>query len=234
MSKTFWTRIGDAERQIMRSFGKDITSPKQRFLSHLHFSFFDHAILRGFWTNFFEIAPGVYRSNHPTHRRFRRYKKMGIKSVINLRGEDKFSFYLFEKEICEELGLTLIDTKMWARNATKSTRLLAVVDAMRTAEKPLVFHCKSGADRTGIAAAMYLLIFEGASIAEARKQLGLRYVHLKFTKTGVQDYILDVYEARQESGEIGFEDWLRDEYDASRIQAAFDANRPAKDVALPA
>lgn len=50
----------------------------------------------------------------------------------------------------------------------------------------------------------------------------------------MQDYILDVFEARQASGEIGFEDWLRDEYDAYRIQAAFDANRPAKDVALPA
>ncbi|MCE0507216.1 tyrosine-protein phosphatase [Roseivivax sp. GX 12232] len=226
MIKTLWTRIGEAERRLMRSFGRDISTPMQRALAHVHFSLFDHAILRGFWTNFYEIAPGVFRSNHPTHRRFRRFRQRGIKTVVNLRGPDKYSFYLFEKEICDELGLKLIDAKLWARQASSRERFLTAIAALREAEKPVVFHCKSGADRTGIMSAVYLLVFEGASIAEARKQLGLRYVHLKSTKTGIQDYILDVFEARQAKGVIGFEDWIATEYHAKTMQAEFDAGRP--------
>lgn len=231
MIRTLWNRIGEAERRLMRSFGKSIETPRDRFWAWVHFHLFDHAILRGLWTNFDEIAPGIYRSNHPTRRRFRKYKRMGIKTVINLRGEDKFSFYLFEKEICEELGLTMIDAKLWARNASKKERIIRVIEAIRQAEKPLVFHCKSGADRTGLVGAIYLLVFENASIAEARKQLGLRYMHLKHTKTGIQDYIIDVFEARQALGPIGFEDWLHQEYKSDHLQEGFDAGRPPAEVA---
>ncbi|MHA6326024.1 phosphatase domain-containing putative toxin [Roseivivax sp. CAU 1753] len=233
MIRTVWNRIAEAERRLMRSFGKDISTPRDRFWSRVHMALFDHGILRGFWTNFFEIAPGVYRSNHPTDRRFRAFKRMGIKTVVNLRGPDKFSFYLFEREICEELGLTLIDAKLWARHASSKKRILTAIDALRHADKPLVFHCKSGADRTGLLGAIYLLVFENATIPEARKQLGLRYMHLKFTSTGIQDYILDVYEARQALGRIGFEDWIRNEYRAARLQAGFDEKRPAADLAPP-
>ena len=217
MITRIWNRVAQAERRLMRSFGKDISTPRERFWSRVHMALFDHGILRGFWTNFFEIAPGVYRSNHPTDRRFRKYKRMGIKTIVNLRGPDKFSFYLFERELCEELGLTMVDAKLWARHASGRRRILSAIEAIRAAEKPLVFHCKSGADRTGLMGAIYLLVFENATIAEARKQLGLRYLHLKFTKTGIQDYILDVFEARQAQGQIGFEDWIRTEYDAERM-----------------
>ena len=159
---------------------------------------------------------------------------MGIKTIVNLRGPDKFSFYLFERELCEELGLTMVDAKLWARHASGRRRILSAIESIRAAEKPLVFHCKSGADRTGLMGAIYLLVFENATIAEARKQLGLRYLHLKFTKTGIQDYILDVFEARQAQGQIGFEDWIRTEYDAERMQAGFDAGDPPAALAQPA
>ncbi|WP_037261571.1 tyrosine-protein phosphatase [Roseivivax halodurans] len=233
MLAKFWDRIETAERRFRRSFGKDIASPRGRLGAWLHYHLFDHAFLRSFWTNFHEVAPGVYRSNQPTHRRFRTYARMGIKTVINLRGEDKYSYYLFEKEACDRLGLTLVDAKLMARQAVRADRIIAVIDAIRAAERPLVFHCKSGADRTGFVGALYLLIFEGASIQYAKKQLGIRYIHLDWTKTGVQDYIIDVFAARQGYGEIGFEDWIRTEYDHKRLQKSFDARLPPNDAAKP-
>lgn len=57
-----WTKIEDAERKLRRSFGKDITDPRARRWSTFHYHVFDHAFLRTFWTNFYEIAPGVYLS----------------------------------------------------------------------------------------------------------------------------------------------------------------------------
>ncbi|WGW03716.1 fused DSP-PTPase phosphatase/NAD kinase-like protein [Tropicibacter oceani] len=231
MLRKLWTQLEDAERKFRRSWGKDISTPSARRWAKLHYHLFDHAFLRILWTNFWPVAPGVWRSNQPTHARFEKYAAMGIKTVVNLRGEDKHAHYLLEQESCEALGLTLVNAKLWAREAAPSRRILAVIDALRKAEKPMMFHCKSGADRAGFVAATYLLVFEGASIQEAKKQLGLKYIHLDFTATGVQDYILDIYEARLVLGPIGFEDWIRDEYKAKPIQEAWDGRRPAADIA---
>lgn len=231
MLKAIWTWLDESERRVRRSFGKDISTPWGRFVGHVHYHVFDHAFLRIFWTNFEEIAPGVYRSNHPTHRRLKKYRDMGIKSVLSLRGEEKFAHWLFEKESCETLGLKLHTAKLWARHAAKPSKIANVLDEIRKIERPFVFHCKSGADRAGFVAAMYLMVFEGQSVQEARRMLSFKYLHMKHTKTGVQDYILDVYEARTAEDPIGFEDWLRTEYRGARTNEAWENRRSPESTA---
>lgn len=230
MIKSLFKWLDDKERKLRYSFGRDISTPRQRALSKFHYHLFDHAFLRIPWTNFHEIAPGVYRSNQPTHKRFEKYAAMGIKTVINLRGADGAAHYLFEEESCRELGLTLVNAKLWARSTAGPEYILGVIKALREAERPMMFHCKSGADRAGFVAAVYLIVFEGKSVDEARKMLSFKYIHLKFTKTGVQDYLLRVYKARLTKGEIGFEDWIRDEYDPLAIQSGFDAKTPPENL----
>ncbi len=226
-----WFKLEGAERKFRRSFGKDIETPSGRFWAHVHYNAFDHAFLRTFWTNFWPVSEGVWRSNQPTHRRFVKYAKMGIKTVVNLRGVDDQAHYLFEKRSCEELGLKLVNVKIWAREAAPRKKILEVLDAVRNAEKPMMFHCKSGADRAGFTAAMYQMVIDGKPVSEAKKQLGLKFIHLDFTKTGVQDFILDVFEARQSLADISFEDWLRTEYEPEPIQKGWDTRSPAMDVA---
>lgn len=231
MIARLFSGLDNAERKLRRSFGRDISTPSQRRWSRLHYHLFDHAFLRVLWHNFFQIAPGVYRSNQPTHARFEKYAAMGIRTVINLRGADNYAHYLFERESVQALGMTLVDVKLWARHAAEAKFILAVIDALRAAERPMMFHCKSGADRAGFIAAVYLIVFENTPVAEARRQLHWRYVHFKFMKTGIQDYLLRVYQHRLSRGEIGFEDWLRDEYDPAAIQAGFDSRTPPEDLA---
>jgi len=77
------------------------------------------------------------------------------------------------------------------------------------------------------------MIFEGQPVEVARTQLTLKYIHLDFTAAGVQDYILDVYAARNARQPIGFEDWIRSEYDATSIQAGWDGKIPAETLRLP-
>jgi protein tyrosine/serine phosphatase len=231
MLTRIWTWLDDRERRLRRSFGMDISTPSARRWAMLHYQLFDHAFLRAPWTNFWEIAPGVYRSNQPTRRRFEKYKRMGIHTVINLRGEDKFAHYLFEREICADLGLKLVNVKMQARKAPTVAMLTELIAAMRAAEKPFMIHCKSGADRTGIGAAVYLMVIEGRPVSEAKKQLSIKYIHLDFTATGVQDYVLAIFEERQKRGAIGFEDWLVSGYDRDRVQDGWDRRLPAADLA---
>ena len=226
-----WTWLEEQERKLRRSFGKDISTPEARRWAHAHFHLFDHAFLRKYWTNLEEISPGVWRSNQPDRARLERYKGMGVKTIVNLRGEDKFAQYLLEKEACEELNLKLVDAKLWARDAPPIKRIMAAYEAVRDAEKPVVFHCKSGADRTGFIAAMYLMAVDGVPVEEARKQLALKYYHLDFTKTGIQDYILDIYRTRLIFGDISFVDWIETEYWPQPIKDGWAVRAPSIDTA---
>lgn len=217
-------RITDWERNLRASYNTDLSTPENRRRAHIYNMWFDHAVLRKFWTNFFEVAPGVYRSNQPTHERFVKLKAMGIKTILNLRGDGGAAHYLVEKESCEDLGLTLVDVTLHARYAAPTADIQAVIKAFREIEKPFVMHCKSGADRAGFASAIYLLVIEGRPVSEARKMLGVKYIHFKWTKTGVLDFILDAFEARNARQAIGFEDWIATEYDNVEMQANYEAN----------
>lgn len=231
MLSRLYHKLDNWERTYRRSFGMDITDPKERRRSKWHYHVFDHAFLRMLWTNFYPVSEGVWRSNQPTHGRFVKYKEMGIKSVLNLRGEDKFAHYLFEKESCEELGLELYSAKLWARRAADRDSIIAVIDLMRSIEKPFVLHCKSGADRAGFASAMYQMIFDDMPVEIARKQLSFKFIHVKYFKTGVLGYTLDVYTARIARSPIGFENWIRTEYEHEVIQSGYENKTPAPEIA---
>lgn len=217
-------RITDWERALRNSYDVDLSTPENRRRAHIYNLWFDHAVLRKVWTNFYPVAPGVYRSNQPTHERFERLKQMGIKTVLNLRGAAGAAHYLVEEESCRRLGLTLVSVNLMARQAAPRHDILHLIRAFREIEKPFVMHCKSGADRAGFASAIYLMEIEGRPVAEARKMLGVKYIHFKWSRTGVLDYILDRYEARQAETGIGFEDWIATEYDAANMQADYLAN----------
>ncbi|WP_341211915.1 tyrosine-protein phosphatase [uncultured Limimaricola sp.] len=186
----------------------------------------DHALLRYWWTNFHLVTPGVFRSNQPTHGRFERMAKIGIRTVINLRGEGAHPRYLFEAESCRALGLRLVSTQLSARRAAPREQILRLFALLREAERPVVMHCKSGADRAGFASALHLLA-EGHSLDEARRQLHPRFLHFRRSRTGVLDHILDMYAERLQRGPIGIEEWVATEYDPDIAQRGFDATRTA-------
>ncbi|WP_428928415.1 tyrosine-protein phosphatase [Marinibacterium sp. SX1] len=217
------TRLKDWEGRIRAHYNVAPTTPENRRKARIYALWFDHEILRGLWTNFDEVAPGVYRSNHPTRKRFEKMKAMGIRTVLNLRGETDGAHYLLEKEICDELGLTLVNARLLARGAAVPEDILDVIDKLKTLEPPFVMHCKSGADRAGFASAIYMMVVQGKPVSEARRMLSPRYMHFRNGKVGILDYTLDVYEARNARDPISFEDWIATEYDNNEMFRAFHA-----------
>ena len=199
-------------------------SADDRRTGERHMFWQDHGVLRTFWTNFGEVAPGVYRSNYPSDGRLERYRDLGIKAVLTLRGKFKSHHYLLEADTCKRLGLDLYALALSARQAPAREMLQEVFKVFDEIDRPFLIHCKSGADRAGLVSALYLLD-QGATVAEAKKQLSLRFIHLKFTKTGILDLLLETYEARLTSGPIGIRDWVAQEYDAEALQKNFKARR---------
>lgn len=225
MGQSLYKRFKQWESNFRNSFGNDIGDPESRASSWKHYLWMDHGVLRFWWRNFEQIAPDVYRSNHPHHARFKLYRDMGIKSVLNLRGPGNRAHYLFEVESLAELGMTMVDVPMGARVVPKKETLQALFAAFDSIEKPFLMHCKSGADRTGIASAMYLLDKTDISDDEVRKQLSFRYIHIRKTATGVLDYVLNEYLARRAATGIPVRDWIATEYDQVALEAGYAAHK---------
>jgi len=214
-------RIRQLERDLRAYFNVDPAIPGNARRARIYNRYFDHALLRGIWTNEHEIAQGAFRSNHPTHERFERMRARGIVSVLNLRGESVSAHYMTERASCEALGLTLVNATLHARAAASRAEILHLIAVFRRIEKPFVMHCKSGADRAGFASAIYLLVIEGRPLREARRMLSWRFFHIRNSKVGILDYILDCYEVRSRGAPISFEEWIATEYDPEAIQTRF-------------
>lgn len=196
-----------------------------RLADALRFHLVDHAILRILWTNLHEIAPGVWRSNQPGPGRLRDYARRGIRTLIFLRGENAPSYLDFEQALCDDLGIRFVVVSLSGRRIWPREQLLALLDALETAERPLVMHCKSGADRAGLASAFYLLQVEGAPIAAAKAMLSPRYLHWKTSRHGRLDQLLEAFEADSAETPMPLRQWIEDRYDPDRIEAAFEAWR---------
>ena len=222
MIGTLKNRLDAWQQRLSNRIGSDISTAKARRAAWTHYLWIDHGFLRVLWRNFHQIAPGVYRSNQPSDAQLRAvHRRHNLTQVLNLRGASKQSFYLFEAETCGDLGLELVNMPMSARQAPTRDGLEALVSRLQSLKKPCLIHCKSGADRTGLAAALYLLVVEGQPIAVAKRQLSLRYIHISFVSTGILDHLLRVYEQAFNQSGIGFLDWVRRDYDPAALTASF-------------
>ncbi len=217
-------RLKEIERSAM-ILGTDISTPRGRRRARLYFLLFDHAFLRIWWKNTHEIAPGAWRSNQPSPARLAEFRRMGIRAVLNLRGANAFAPYLFEREACEKEGLKLIDSSFQARALSSPEVLLSLLRIFETIEHPFVMHCKSGADRAGLASALYLMHIHGVPVSEARKQLSLKYVHVKAFQTGILDHMLEAYEKDNDETPMPVREWIETRYDPVRLTAEFHARR---------
>ena len=115
----------------------------------------------------------------------------------------------------------LVYTPISSGSAPLAEDLINIIHVMRDLPKPFVLHCKSGADRAGLVSALYLLVEKKQPVHEAKKQLSFKYLHLDFTKTGILDYIFDVFSARLKIEKVDFLDWLKKEYNADILSSSF-------------
>lgn len=225
MFQTLQTRLKRFERWTQDSFGNDVSTPERRRGSTWHAHFVDNGWLRVAWTNFDRIAPGAYRANQPDGPRLEHYARIGMRAILSLRGEPNRSAGLLEQERCAELGLDFHHVRMLSRGMAETSELIKLLDLFHSIERPFLMHCMSGADRAGLAAALYLLEIERAPVAVARRQLSPRYLHFRHSRTGALDHMLDVYARDGEARGIGIRDWIERDYHPRTIENEWRASR---------
>jgi len=133
--------------------------------------------------NLHAVSDGIlYRSAQLSKTELRSAaREYRIKSVLNLRGAHAGQpWYDDEIAAAGELGLAHYDYPLSAKRFVTSQQIDQILDIVRNAPKPLLIHCRSGADRAGLVAALYRFAETGASAAEADRQLSLVYGHFPY------------------------------------------------------
>jgi protein tyrosine/serine phosphatase len=146
--------------------------------------------------NFYEVDPGkFYRSAQMTPDELddviHRY---GIKTVISLRGAPESSGW-YKPEI-ETLKKNGVDFRAYWLSTDAFPNYEELGDLLRDlkyAKRPILIHCKAGADRTGMVAALYTFEVMHETKSKALEQLGFKYWHVKFLNPAM-DAFLEKYE----------------------------------------
>jgi protein tyrosine/serine phosphatase len=178
----------------------------------------DHGFIRFFYKNFHKIDKNVYRSSQPSPVDIRKLKKIGIKTIVNLRFVTGASYYLLEKEACDKHDINIINYPLRSRELPNKDELLEAKKIIENLDYPCLFHCKSGADRAGFMSALYFM-YKKNDLKKAIEQLHFKYGHVKKSKTGVLDLFFSEYKNSIESGKkLNFNNWVVKIYDKDKIQ----------------
>jgi tyrosine-protein phosphatase SIW14 len=115
--------------------------------------------------NLHKVSEELYRGAQPTAEGMKELKKLGIKTVINLR-----AFHSDRDEIGEtELDYEHIPIPAWRLKEEHVIQFLKLVtDKSRT---PVFVHCMHGADRTGVMSAIHRIVIEGWPKEEAIEEM---------------------------------------------------------------
>ena len=144
--------------------------------------------------NLHKVSDKLYRGAQPLTGYAGKLGELGVKTVVNQRGEDEIS--RDEQKEAETAGLRYFNISMPGLSAPSDeqvSRVLAIIDLPEN--QPVFIHCKRGSDRTGTIAAVYRISHEGwnaeRAITEA-KRYGMSWAEF-----GMRGYISDYYKQQQ-------------------------------------
>lgn len=169
--------------------------------------------------NLLEVVPGeIWRSAQPSGPEMDEFiSRLGLRSVLNLRGERGGSAWLQEERaVTDARGVELHTVRLSAKQMPPSHRLRQIVRILDTAPRPLLFHCKGGVERSGLVGAVAVLL-HGGDLAQARQQFAPSKGYIQFVSGSDLPLVLDDYErwlaARGEAHSPAlFRAWVEVEY----------------------
>ena len=153
------------------------------YLGGLHLTGNFHTVIAGELYRSAQLEPDQIEAHHASE---------GIASILNLRGPAPGKdWYDAEIAASARLGVTHADFRMSARQVLEPERVQELIALMKRLPKPLLVHCQGGADRSGLASALYLAAIKGRPLDEAGDQISLVYGHFSLPRLS-EAYPMDV------------------------------------------
>jgi hypothetical protein len=187
------------------------------------------------------VIPGrVYRSAQLDRRKLDRViAEKQIRTVVNLRGCcPEMGWYLDDARATHAAGVSQEDITLSAKRWPPPQELVRLLEVLDRTDYPILIHCARGADRTGLASAIALLVLTDTPLAVARRQMWPRYGHFAIGRTAVLNDFFDQYQAALVARGLPhrpeyFRHWLAHDYCPGPFRARLDAIAP-EPLAVPA
>lgn len=115
--------------------------------------------------NFYRVDKDIYRSEQPDAAGMQELESKGIKTVLDLRA------WHSDLPLIKGTSLKSLHLPMLAHDISKE-QIDSAIALLRQAEKPVLVHCRHGADRTGAVIAAWRIAEQGwsnqAAVTEMR------------------------------------------------------------------
>lgn len=140
--------------------------------------------------NFYVVNTNLFRGGQPTEAGVKRLARMGVKTIIDLRGADENSKR--EASWAQNAGIKFIGVNLDNWKRPKDADIEQVIQYINAPEnQPIFVHCKRGADRTGTVIAVYRITRDGWTAREANEEA--KKFGFGWWQFWMKDYINDYY-----------------------------------------
>lgn len=207
----------DEHRSSRRSFGR-------RLRAYLLLTFCVSVILGTvfhrplFQHNLAVIDSRVVRSAQPTGQLADWIRDYQLASILNLRGGTPADrWYAEEVKTAAANDVAFFDYPMMATRRPLRRDLLTLIDFFRASPFPVLIHCKQGADRTGLAVAVYRMICLNEPPERAMESFSIFHGHIPIVGTQrlhepFHEYARWLADQALTHSPDRFRDWVKDHY----------------------
>ena len=135
--------------------------------------------------NFGRVDPMYYRGAQPKGRDYADLAALGVKTMINLTGDDRDAS---ERAMAERAGMKYFQIPMTTHQPPTSAQLAEFFSIVNNpASQPVYVHCVGGRHRTGVMTAAYRMTHDGWTADQAFKEMkqykfGADFLHPEFKK----------------------------------------------------
>ena len=179
-----------------------------------------------FQNNFKEVVPDrLFRSAQPDDRLAKQIEEHNIRSIINLRGgQPEYNWYAQEMKTVRDTGVDYYELPMSATQRPYKRELLQLIDLLGRARPPILVHCKSGADRTGLGVSLYHMIVQKEPPEKALSGFSIYHAHIPLfgperLQQPIREYAAWLAAKNLIHTPERFRDWVEKEYQDGREPA---------------
>ncbi len=178
------------------------------------------------------VSNRVYRSAQPAENLGNLVDQYQLASILNLRGGSPSDpFYANEVNVVRDRKVDFYDFPMSATRRPTRRELLTLLDLFARCRYPLLIHCKSGSDRTGLASGLYLLTQASKPPIDAAEAFSLYYGHVPLAGTALLhapfvEYDQWLKEKHLVHNPDRFRSWVEHEYQSSETSSSFQPLNP--------
>ena len=138
--------------------------------------------------NFDKVDPHLYRGAQPNTHGLQHLHKLGVRTVINLRGAN--DAWAAEKDVADALGMKYFSIPMSGFLRPRLDTVSNVLSIIEKSPSPVFVHCQYGCDRTGTIIACYRIKKNGWKSSKALNEariFGMLRLEI-FMKSFIRDF----------------------------------------------